>query len=173
MSIRKRFASRRPSRTGRRLLAALALACASHALAYDGVTFGVQVASPTHGAVPLTANVVVPVAKVHDVRGTPVGVAVRGDVSYAVGAGLGPSAGVNVLLSDGSDAQTHAKAYLGTGVAVANAGGPVLVPTAYALAGWRAPLGGILAVRLEGLVNVTLRSAALQLGVDLSPWGAR
>ena len=38
--------------------------------------------------------------------------------------------------------------------------------------GWRAPLSGALGVRVEGLVNVTLRSAALQLGFDVAPWGA-
>ncbi|SRR5690606_788253 len=159
--------------TRQRLLAALVLLFAGHAWAYDSVTFGVQLAPPTLGAVALTANVVVPVATLRDASGTPVGVALRGDVSYAVGAGLGPSAGVNLLLSDAGE-DPIVRPYLGAGVALASAaeGWSAFAPSAYAVVGWRAPLSGALGVRVEGLVNVTLRSAALQLGFDVAPWGA-
>src|SRR5690606_31942908 len=158
--------------TWKPLLLALGLALATHALAYEGLTFGLQIAPPASGAVPLTVNVLVPIATLHDGAGTPVGVALRGDVSYAVGADLGPSAGVNVQLSDAAQAVTFARPYFGVGAAMANDAG-AMVPTAYGVVGWRVPLSDVFGVRLEALTNVTVRSAALQLGFDFSPWGAR
>lgn len=156
------------------LLTLATLLIASQALAYDSVTFGVQLAPPAQGAVPLTANVVLPVATLHDGSGLPVGVALRGDVSYAVGLGLGPSAGVNLLLSGGGE-RPYASPYLGAGVALASAseGETSFLPSTYVVVGWRVPLSGVLGVRVEGLVNATLRSAALQLGFDVAPWGSR
>lgn len=166
------LASRRTAPVGRLLASLVLLLTVSNAFAYDGVTFGLQVATPASGSVPLTANVVVPVATLTDGAGAPVGLAVRGDVSYALGASLGPSAGMNLLLSDASAGETFARPYLGLGAALGN-DAEALIPTAYGLVGWRAPLGDVFAVRLETIVNVTVRSAALQLGFDFSPWGAR
>lgn len=167
-----RSATRRIAPVRRRIAALVALLAVGQALAYDGVTFGLQVAPPSGEAVPLTANLVLPVHTLHDGAGSPVGLAVRGDVSYAVGAGVGPSAGVNLLLSDAAAGEAFARPYLGFGVALAN-DGVGLTPTPYGVVGWRAPVAGTFAIRIEGIVNPTVHSAALQLGLDISPWGAR
>lgn len=72
------LASRRTAPVGRLLASLVLLLTVSNAFAYDGVTFGLQVATPASGSVPLTANVVVPVATLTDGAGAPVGLAVRG-----------------------------------------------------------------------------------------------
>lgn len=164
----------------RTTLAALLLTAAllsSSAFAYDSITFGVQLAPPASGAVPITANVTVPLTSLPASDGTPVTVALRGDLSYAIGSQLSPTAGVLALLSASSRETGSLRAYLGTGIAVASAastgGGTQWAPTAYSVVGWQLPLSDLFAVRLEGLFNTSLRSATVQVGLDVTPWGAR
>ena len=154
------------------LLFILTLTAGTTGRAYDGFTVALAGGIPVGGAMVLNARAIAPLLTIEPAE--PVDLAVRADVSYAIGGSELPSVGVTGLLAGPKAADLPVASYLGAGLSTSLSN--LSSVSWQVVTGWRVPvvdpLQLVFELQLAGL-GLDLVAPTASLGVEFTFGGGQ